>query len=107
MLLYKINMPRQKKVVLMVEEPRKVGGAKRKRGRARKRHIGGAWYNNWSDLWSGIKSVAKPIASFVKDNQLISKGLQAAGNPYGLATGARALGLGRKRKRGGNMSVKY
>jgi hypothetical protein len=56
----------------------------------------------FGDLWSGIKKVA----GIVKDNQLVSRGLDAAGQ--GKYAGiARQFGLGKRRKRqvGGRMRV--
>ena len=52
--------------------------------------FGGAWYN---DLWNGVKKVG----GFIKDNKLVSKGLNAAGlGKYGKI--ASQIGLGRKRR---------
>lgn len=91
-------MPRQKKIVLMVE-PRKAGGAKR----GRRRHHGAGWL---SDVWGKIKGVAKPLNDLAKSTGIISKGLDAFGQS-GLANYARQAGYGKRRRRGGNMSVKY
>jgi hypothetical protein len=61
---------------------------------------GGAW---WNTVWDGVKSVGK----FVKDNSLVSKGLDAAG--LGKYAGfARQVGLGKgkgKAMRGRGLSV--
>ena len=70
-----------------------------------KLYAGGAWWNNWGDLWSGIKDVGKKAWDFVKDEKLISKGLDRFGpGQIGkeAADLARSVGLG---KRGGQMMV--
>ena len=66
-------------------------------------YAGGAWWNNWGDLWSGVKDVAKKGWDFVKENKLVSKGLKKfVPEVMGVNVGeaAEKLGLG-KRKRGG------
>lgn len=68
-------------------------------------YAGGAWYNSWSDLWSGVKDVAKKGWDFAKENKLVSKALRkflpgTIGDP--IATAAEKIGLG---KRGGQMMV--
>lgn len=52
--------------------------------------------NFFRRLWRGVKSVAKPVGKFIKDNKLVSKGLQLIPHPTAqkAAAAARAVGLG-------------
>lgn len=80
---------------IMTSNARKYGGAHR-------HHKGGAWYNT---LWDGIKKIAGPINSVLRDTKVISKGLSAFGQS-GLASAADKLGYGhRRRYRGGSISA--
>jgi len=66
----------------------------RKRKRVvRRRRMKGAGF--FGDLWSGVKKVG----GFIKDNKLLSKGLNAIGQS-GLANTAGSIGLGRRRRVG-------
>ena len=76
----------------------------RRHGRTRRRYVRrrqvGA--NIFKKIWSGIKSAAKPIGKFIKDQKLISKGLNTfLPGPVGKVAGAAAsqLGYGRRRRR--------
>lgn len=55
----------------------------------------------FGDLWSGIKSVGRAVpwrqvGNFIKDNNLVSKGLNIAGQS-GLANAAKSVGLGKRK----------
>lgn len=59
----------------------------------------------FGDLWSGIKRVGnivpwRQVGNFIKDNKLVSKGL-AMTPARGLAPIASAVGLGKKKRKGG------
>ena len=71
--------------------------ARRKTGVRRKRNIRGA---GWlSDAFNSVKNAVTKIVPFVKQNQLLSKGLAYAGHPV-LGGVAGKLGYGRKRRVG-------
>jgi hypothetical protein len=69
----------------------------RKKGQGRKKTMHGKGF--FGDMWSGIKNVAPAVGRFIKDNNLVSKGLSLVGQD-GLANTAKSIGLGRRRKRG-------
>ena len=46
---------------------------------------------------NNVMKIAKPVYKFVKDNKLVSKGLDAAGLK-GLANTARSIGAGKKKR---------
>jgi hypothetical protein len=50
----------------------------------------------FGDVWNGFKSVVNPVANFVKDNKLISRGLGMVGDPRAKVAGSflSQLGLG-------------
>jgi hypothetical protein len=78
--------------------------------------IGGAWYNNWNDFKSGVSNVYNGVKKgydYVKDNKLVSRGLDIAGrlgvpNAAGYADRARQAGYGKRRMQsGGAMPVRF
>ena len=57
---------------------------------------GGAWWNSWGDLWSGVKNTARDAWDYVKKNKIISKGATDLGFPMAGKV-IDALGAGRRR----------
>jgi hypothetical protein len=83
-----------------------------RRGGCKSRRCGGAAQlrNSRDTVWKKIKGAVSDAHDFVKDNRIISSGLGAMGNPFGLGTMAHVAGYGRRRRhhrRGGAGYVKF